>query len=968
MSGFSITRQVLFDGFISGLATAIVAVGIVLIYRATRVINFAVGTLGIIGAALFSLAIVNYNFPFWLAFVLCLVAGVAVAMIAELAVIRRLFTAPRVIVLVATIGIGQLALAGATALPDIKHPLDRYPVALGGSWTVSGVQVGGAEVQVLVVVPIVVLALGWFLARTAVGKTVQASADNAELARLSGINPKLVSTLVWGIAGLLSTLSLMLIAGLAGTAGNVISLGPDTLVRALAAAVIGGMKSFPRTLVAAIVIGVLDSVIGFNYLDQPGLIDLLILIAILVAVWFQSRTRAETATFSFTAKPRPIPDRLKSVWWIRLADRSGVLVLLFLAILLPLVVTLPSRQLLYATILAYAICGVSLTVLTGWAGQISLGQMAFAGIGALFAANLTQGISLNIGWGNTSLLDVAFTGNPFWLSILISAASTAVLAALIGVGSLRVRGLLLAVTTFAFALAAQQYFYNRPILNGHSDGDEPFTRGPLFGLGMTSQRRYYYALLVVLVFVLWSVARLRRSGIGRRMIAVRDNSDAAAAYTVSPMRARMQAFALAGGIAGLGGALLAGVVQSVPYNEQFFLVNDSLVLVSLVVIGGMGSTIGPVLGALWIIGLPAFAPGNDLVPLVTSSVGLLVLLLYFPSGLVGIAYKAREAFLLWAEQRVPVTAAIRPPAVPKAAAHHERAEIHEGDTLVTSGLTVRYGGHLALNDVSVRVGADEIVGLIGANGAGKSTLMNAVGGFCPSQGRVELLGKDVSGASATRRATLSLGRTFQAARLFPELTVRETVQVALESRRRTGLISTVLVLPHAVRSERAKRAEADEILSFLGLGRYADQYVSNLSTGTRRIVELAGLLALDARVMCLDEPTAGVAQRETEAFGPLLLQIRKELRASMLVIEHDMPMIMGISDRVYCLEAGQVIAEGDPTAMRNDPRVIASYLGTDERAVARSGLAPTGTGTTGSTTTEGAATAAPDISVRGSHA
>ena len=593
--------------------------------------------------------------------------------------------------------------------------------------------------------------------------------------------------------------------------------------------------------------------------------------------------------------------------------------------------------------------------------------MAFAGIGALIAANLTQGISLDIGWGNTSLLDVAFTGNPFWLSILISAAATAVLAAVIGIGSLRVRGLLLAVTTFAFALAAQQYFYNRPILNGHSDGNEPFSRGPLFGIDMTSQRRYYYALLVVLVIVLWSVARLRRSGVGRRMIAVRDNSDAAAAYTVSPMRARMQAFALAGGIAGLGGALLAGVVQSVPYTEEFFLVNDSLVLVSLVVIGGLGSTIGPVLGALWIVGLPAFVPNSSLVPLITSSVGLLVLLLYFPTGLVGIAYKLRESVLVWAEKRVPVEAITRSPAVPKASTHHERAEVHEGDTLVTTDLTVRFGGHTALNSVSVRIGADEIVGLIGANGAGKSTLMNAVGGFCPSDGRVVLLGKDISTATATHRATLSLGRTFQAARLFPELTVRETVQVALESRRRTGLITTVLGLPHAVRAERAKRSEAAEILAFLGLGRYADEYVSNLSTGTRRIVELAGLLALDARVMCLDEPTAGVAQRETEAFGPLLLQIRKELRASMLVIEHDMPMIMSISDRVYCLEAGQVIAEGDPTAMRNDPRVIASYLGTDERAVARSGVVP-GTTSTTTTTTEGSASAAPDTSIRGTHA
>ena len=129
---------------------------------------------------------------------------------------------------------------------------------------------------------------------------------------------------------------------------------------------------------------------------------------------------------------------------------------------------------------------------------------------------------------------------------------------------------------------------------------------------------------------------------------------------------------------------------------------------------------------------------------------------------------------------------------------------------------------------------------------------------------------------------------------------------------------------------------ASELIDFLGLGRYADIFVAELSTGTRRIVELAGLLALDAQVLCLDEPTAGLAQRETEAFGPLLKQIQQELHATMIVIEHDMPMIMALSDRVYCLEAGQVIAEGPPDEVRNDPRVVASYLGTDERAIDRS--------------------------------
>ena len=937
-----ITKQIVFNGAINGLASALVAVGIVLIYRATRVINFAVGNMGLVGAALFSVIVVRYHVPFWLALVIGLGVGTLFAAAVELGVIRRLFNAPRVILLVATIGIGQIALTAAVAYPKINAQglsSTRFPVALGRTWHLAGVQVAGPQLSILAVTPVAVLALAWFLGRTLIGKTVDAAADNPELARYSGVNPKLVSTMVWSIAGLLATVSLVLIAGQAGQAANVTTLGPDTLVRALAAAVIGGMRSFPRTLAAAVVIGITEAVVGFNYLDQVGLIDFLILIAVLVAVWFQSRERAETGSpFSFAPKPRPVPERLKHLWYIRALDRAGWMVLAVVGIALPLIITEPSRHLLYALILGYAVCATSLTVLTGWAGQISLGQMAFAGMGALLAAAFTHGISLDVGWHHARLIKTTFAGEPFWVSVVIAALCTSALATLIGIGSLRVRGLMLAVTTFAFALAAQQYFYRRPILNGHADTAVAFTRGRFLGLDLRSERSYYYVLLVILAGVLWVVSRLRRSGVGRSMIAVRDNPDTASAYTVAPTRMKLQAFALAGGIAGLGGALIAGAVQAVPFTERFFLIDDSLVLVAIVVIGGLGATAGPVIGALWVIGLPAFAPSNQIVNLLVSGAGLLLLLLYFPTGLVGIAYRLRDGAITWAERRAPPRADQRPDSV-VAAPRRAGIVAPEGDALIATDIRVHFGGVAAVDGATVRVGGEEIVGLIGANGAGKSTLMNAIGGYVPSDGTVDLLGQRVTRLSSERRARLGLGRTFQAARLFPELTVQETIQVALEAHGRTGLIATAIMLPRATRAERAKRSEATEIMSFLGLGRYAEHYTGDLSTGTRRIVELAGLLALGARVLCLDEPTAGVAQRETEAFGPLLLEIRRELAASMLVIEHDMPLIMGISDRVYCLETGRVIAQGSPADVRNDPRVIASYLGTDERAIARSGVA-----------------------------
>jgi ABC-type branched-subunit amino acid transport system ATPase component/ABC-type branched-subunit amino acid transport system permease subunit len=935
------TRQLWFDGVVNGMVLGLLALGVVLVYRSTRVINLAVGNMGLPATGLMALLVINYDFSYWLALPIALVVGIAVGAMIERAVIRRLFEAPRVIVLVATIGIAQLMQAVLASYPDLERTRgQRFPAPLTFIWDdVLGLRITGPKLTILVLVPLLAVGLSWFLNRTVFGQTVQASATNADLARLSGIDPKMVQLFVWTVAGLLATISLLLLSANRGSIGGLSNLGPNTMARALAAAVIAGMVSFPRALAAGVTIGVVQAHVQFVFINQGGLIDFLLFVVVAVAVAFQSRGSAdEVGSFSFSARRRPIPERLREIWWVRGLSTTALGLLLAIALVLPYLVTRPSRHLLYASILAFAICALSMTIVTGWAGQLSLGQMAFAGIGALFAAGFNRGFTFGVGIGDRwELFSVTLPRVPYLISMLLAAGMAAATAALIGLGALRVKGLLLAVTTFAFAMAAQQYLYRRPMLNGGNSQSIPFRRGSLGPLDLASQRAYYYLCLGILVVLLVVVARLRRSGIGRSIIGVRENEYTAAAYTVSPTRTKLLAFSLAGGIAGLGGALLGGLVQNIPYTERLFQITDSLRLVSIVVIGGLGTLMGPVVGALWVVGLPAFWPDNELVPLFTSSIGLLILLLYFPGGLIQITYSARDALLRWAESRLPDAPSKTSTAPPAVVLGGGRIRpVYQGPALAVRDVSVTFGGLRAVDRVSIVAHPGEVVGLIGANGAGKSTLMNAIGGFTPAEGIVEILGNDVSGRSASARARVGLGRTFQAARLFPELTVRETVQVALEARGRTHLLSTALFLPSASRSERAMASDASDLIDFLGLGRYADGFVAELSTGTRRIVELAGLLALDAQVLCLDEPTAGVAQRETEAFGPLLKQIQQELHATMIVIEHDMPMIMALSDRVYCLEAGQVIAEGPPDEVRNDPRVVASYLGTDTRAIDRS--------------------------------
>lgn len=937
------TANLIFSGAVDGLIISLLAMGIVLVYRSSRVINFAVGDMGVPAAALLAIMVSKSHWPYWPALIGVVLVGTLTGAVVELAAIRRLFRAPRVIVLVATIGVAELAQAVTHALPDYRTGdlQTAFPSPITSHWKVGSVTIEGAQLLTLIVVPLITLGLWWLLGHSRFGEAVRACATNADLARLTGINPKLMSTAIWSIAGFLSAVAVILWAT-AERASELVAIGPNTLLLSLAAALVGRMTSFPKTVVGAIVIGILYRVIPFNFSNDSGLVQFVLFIAVLVLV-ARMRRADDTGAESFSFAPRvpPVPERLREIWWVRRMPQLLAAFALLVAVVLPLVVTQSSRHLTYATILAFAICVVSVTVLTGWGGQLSLGQMAFAGVGALSAAAFSRGVSVDIGWHSTRFVNARLHGVPFFAAVLLGAVVACLFAIAVGLGALRVKGLLLAVSTLAFAIAAEEYIFHRPIFAVSQFSETvQLPRGHLGPIDLADRNRaYYYLVLASLVFVLVTMGHLRRSGIGRVIIGVRENEPAASALTVSPNRAKLIAFASGGFIAGFGGALLGGLAVSIAFSQRFFRVEDSLSLVAMAVIGGLGSLTGAVTGALWVVGLPSFWPTNAEVPLFTSSIGLLIILLYIPGGFTQIGYWMRGEVLRWVEKRLPDApgkTATAPPASLTRAATEPTATNADGGVLATHALTVRFGGLVAVDAVDFSARAGEVIGLIGTNGAGKSTLLNAIGGFLPSGGRVELLGRDVTGFAAHQRARAGLGRTFQAATLFPELTVRETVELALEARGATPFWGTLLWLPGATRGERAKRAEARELIDFLGLGRYADRFIAELSTGTRRIVELAAVLAVAPRVICLDEPTAGVAQREAEAFGPLIKRVQQELDATLVVVEHDLPLILSISDRIYCLEAGAVIASGAPHDVRNDPRVIASYLGTDERAIQRS--------------------------------
>ena len=931
VAGIVYSNEILFQGFIDGLIYALIAIGLVLIYKATGVINFAQGAIGTLGGFVMGMLMVNYGLPYWLAAILAIAASATVSTITELLVVRRLFTKPRLLLFVATLGVAQLVALIQVWLPTVDERVD-YPKPISGYWKIDGLNIllRGEQVTVLIVVPFLVITLGYLLQRTRFGLAVRSAADNPGAAQLAGISIRSVSTQVWFIAGVLAGVSTLLIGPVkqldAGGVGS--SLGPELLLFSLTAAMFGKLQSFPRALLGGIFIGIINRLVlankGKGFLDDWGIGSgsnlLAIFLILLVLMLFINRgNRTSEQSWVLTPRLRSAHEDLIQYPMYKWISRAGILILALTIISLPWVVDKPSRLIAFAGVMVVMLIVLSAVVLTGWAGQLSLGQYAFAAVGAFMTSYYTE--SLN-----------------YFLALGIGVLWGILVALIVGIPALRIRGLYLGIATLGFSLVAGRWILSIDRLNTNPAGGAKVKPPVIFGRYdlRTDKEAYYYlcvAAVAVVIYLLW---RLRRSGIGRTLLAVRDNEMTASAYTISPTRAKLIAFAVSGGIGALAGGLLVPATGSL--RALAFQPSESLLVMSIAVVGGISSITGGVLGTIFLVGIPTVFESSSQVRLFSSGLGMLVVLMYFPGGLISLLHNVRDTMLTWMANKTEWSPSYKgqSDAIWTRTPEKENAQ-RDQQALETVNVSVSFGGRLAVSNVSVNVQQGEIVGLIGTNGAGKTTLMNAISGFVPSEGEITLSGTDIHNRVSHTRARYGIGRAFQNAKLFGSLTARETIMTALEARERSLLLPSILGVPPSPFVERKKRAEAEEIIHYLGLGRYADQLISELSTGTRRIVELGALIALDTQLMLLDEPTAGVAQKETEAFGPLIRAIQKELGSSILLIEHDMPMVMSISDRIYCLESGSVIAEGLPETVRNDPNVIASYLGTDERAIQRSG-------------------------------
>jgi ABC-type branched-subunit amino acid transport system permease subunit len=609
-------------GLIQGLNIGLLAVGLVLIYRTTRIVNFAQGELGAVSAVLLSTLVVERHWPYGIALAAVLVVAALLAGGCEL-LLRRLFARPRVLVMVATIGISQFLFL-LTLLPQVRpeKTFIPFPVPFTASFELDHYTFHESDILTLVVAPLVVLALAFFLTRTRYGLAMRAMAENGESARLAGVSTRRLSTVAWMIAGVLAAITVILASPAKGSAfTEVIPL--DLLVRALAAALIGAMVSLPVAFGAGVAIGIVQSVVAFN---EPAAsnIEVVIFAVLLVALLVRARglkiglRDEERSSWRFSGAADPARDDPLR----RKVGLVGAAAALAVAAAAPLFVT-EGRAFLYGRIELFAVIALSLTILTGWAGQLSLGHFAFVAVGALVAAHLGESV-------------------PLVLLVPLGGLITAIVAVVVGLPALRIKGLYLAVSTLAFAVLMEVSVvptkcWDAPLLHktlctGLPDPASTLLSRPTFlGIDVSSDKAFSYVCLGLLVFALLAARLWRDHGVARALIAVRDNETAAAAMGVRVVRVKALGFALSGFLAGAAGVCFAFLTERI--NATTFNAPQSILVVSMAIIGGLGSVPGAVLGALYLIGLPAFFGSTPTMQFVTSSLGLTLALLYLPGGL-----------------------------------------------------------------------------------------------------------------------------------------------------------------------------------------------------------------------------------------------------------------------------------------------------------------------------------------------
>ena len=885
-------------GLGSGAAYVLSAQGLVLIYRGSGVVNFATGGFAVIAAYSY-LELGELGIPEVPAIFLALLATAGVGALTHLLIMRRLKSAAQLTRVIATLGL--LALIEGLFIVKFQNG-EAFPTFVfpNSSIHVDGEIIGGYYLYLLGLAVVLSIGLYAFYRYTAFGLKTTASAENGRAVAALGHSPDVVATWNWAGGAALAGLGGILVAPIVGLSVGSIGL---LLIPALASALLASFTSFSMTLLGGLLVGVAESEIQNANIGVgwPQVVPLLIVIVVLVIRGSSLPTR------SFIHLRLPKVGSGNISWpFMGVAFAIGVA--------LCLLTSNGAAGALIASI-TVAIILLSSVVVTGYAGQLSLAQLGIAGMGAFVAARVGQALGLD-----------------FWEAALVGLIGVIPIGALLGLPALRARGVNLAIVTLGFGVVVEDVIFSNPSYTGGQAGTVVQTP-TLWGYDLNAElhpQRYAVMSLIALFLCVIAVCNMRRGRVGRLLVAVRGNERAAATLGINVARAKLYAFSVAAVIATVGGILIVYQAPSVTWTDGWDIF-VGITLLSTVVIGGIGYAAGAVAGGFaaavgigaYIFSYLGFGVQDWIAPVV--GLGTILAVIKAPDGIVALSTARRQRKL----------AAKRPAAIAKKSAvlRAELEAIAADDSvdaisetsheLSIDGLSVRFGGVVALDGVSFTVRSGEVVGLIGPNGAGKTTLIDAVTGITRRYGgRVLLDGQSVDRLGPTKRARAGFARSFQSLELFDDLTVEENIRVAAE---RPTPWSYVGDLVRPTRSPLAPHVVA--AIREFGLIDDLAKYPTELPFGRRRLVGIVRAVATAPKIVLLDEPAAGLDQRESTDLIQLLRSLVERWNLGVLLVEHDMRLVMKACDRITALDFGQIIASGTPEEVRQSPAVVSAYLG-----------------------------------------
>jgi ABC-type branched-subunit amino acid transport system ATPase component/ABC-type branched-subunit amino acid transport system permease subunit len=888
-------------GFGIGALYTLASQGLIVIYRGSGVLNFGLGAVGIAAAYIQWELQTKHGQSFAVSFVIGVAVAALLGALTHLLVMRRLRQASPLARLVATLGVLTL-LQAAVVLKwgsDIQYVQSELPttlVHLGNGLVVS------VDRFILLGIAAVLSVVLYLVYRyTKFGLATTAVAENERAAAAVGLSPDRIATVNWALGSALAGVAAILIAPI-----STLQVGSMTnlVLAALAAALVANFRSFPIAFFASMAIGIVQTEIA-RYWTQAGAAQSVPFVVIVAAL-------------VLTGRALPLRDyflqRLPSVGSGRVRPElvvPGVLVCVLL-----ISVTPADWVGAFVTTFGAALIILSVVVVTGYAGQVSLAQYAIAGIGAYISGRL-----------------VAAQDWPFWAAFAAGLIGTVPIGVLFALPAVRTRGINLAIVTLGLGTAVELVLFANADYTGGLAGTvvgSPHLFG--FDIGFPSHpARYGLFALGCFVVVALMVANVRRGRTGRRLLAVRTNERAAAALGVSVPSAKLYSFALAAGIAAVGGMVIAFGNDSILYTS--FTNFQSITYVGWAFLGGIGYLMGPVMGALLVPGALGtqltnhwFGNAGDWLQLV-GGIMLINIVLQNQNGMVKeiikqyawIGRKLRPLVSwiptpswFWRDSTIELPLGRREPVAPH--------------TLEVRDLTVRYGTVTAVDALSLDVRPGQIVGLIGPNGAGKTTAIDGITGFArPASGTLRLNGEDITSWSVVKRSRSGISRSFQSLELFEDATVLDNLRVASDPRDGFSYLRDLVwpkdppLLPEVVAAIREFRLEDDLLRN-----------VEDLSYGRRREVAIARAVATRPAVLLLDEPAAGLSDSESAEFAQLVRRLADQLGMAILLVEHDMNFVMTISDHIVVLDFGRKISEGTPDYVRNDAAVITAYLGEDE--------------------------------------